>query len=309
MILLRVTYRHWFGLGYLWVVLVLYCLSSIQVSYVVSLFTKSQLSAFAIAAGGQATMVVLYMVAFLAITTNSSFAAVDSAVNAAHWTLAFVMPPGNLAKALLMSLNILSIDCDGSSLYAYPGNINTYGGPILYLLLQSGLLFALVVWWDFGPQLKVRQSRLGGRPSEWTELERINTQPAANRHTNPDDILRVLNASKSFHGKTVVDDVTFGFSKNEVFALLGPNGAGKTTVMALVRGEFPLTKNGKILVCEVPISQGLASARSHIGFCPQFDAVDKMTVGEHLRLYANIKGARDVDVVVQRILGLSGLSD
>jgi hypothetical protein len=44
----------WFGLGYLFVVLAFYGMASVLLSYILSLFAKSPLSAFALAAGGQA---------------------------------------------------------------------------------------------------------------------------------------------------------------------------------------------------------------------------------------------------------------
>jgi hypothetical protein len=47
----------WYGLGYLFVVFFLYAASSILLSYVISMFSKSQLAAFAFSAGGQAVMV------------------------------------------------------------------------------------------------------------------------------------------------------------------------------------------------------------------------------------------------------------
>jgi len=57
----------WFHVGYLFLVLVLYGLASILLAYNVSLMAKSQLSAFAIVAGGQGMMQALY---FGIIVTN-----------------------------------------------------------------------------------------------------------------------------------------------------------------------------------------------------------------------------------------------
>jgi ABC-type branched-subunit amino acid transport system ATPase component len=53
-----------------------------------------------------------------------------------------------------------------------------------------------------------------------------------------DDLLRVVNVSKSFDGSKVVDDVSIGVGKDTVFALLGPNGAGKTTTFNIIRKIF-----------------------------------------------------------------------
>ena len=54
----------WFGVEYLFPVLFLHGLSAILLSYVVSMIARSQLAAFAFAAGGPAIMVLLTLVAF-----------------------------------------------------------------------------------------------------------------------------------------------------------------------------------------------------------------------------------------------------
>ena len=57
-----------------------------------------------------------------------------------------------------------------------------------------------------------------------------------------DDILRVLDVEKTFGGDNkVVDDVSFGVSRDTIFALLGPNGAGKTTTFNIIRAFFNLS--------------------------------------------------------------------
>ena len=52
----------WYFPGYLFVVFFLYGLTSILLSYVISLFTTSQLAAFAFAAGGQAILFLIYFI-------------------------------------------------------------------------------------------------------------------------------------------------------------------------------------------------------------------------------------------------------
>ena len=66
--------------------------------------------------------------------------------------------------------------------------------------------------------------------------------------------------------------MTFGIKRGEVFALLGPNGAGKSTTISLIRGDIQPSKNGgEIYVDNIEINKHRASARSHLGVCPQFD--------------------------------------
>lgn len=134
------------------------------------------------------------------------------------------------------------------------------------------------------------------------ELARVTSTPQES------DGLRVMHLTKSFGKNTAVDNVTFGVKHGEVFALLGPNGAGKSTTISLVRGDIQPSRNGgDIFVENTSVSKHRAAARGHLGVCPQFDAIDSMTVEEHLRFYANIRGIPDVNHNVRAVLRAVGL--
>ena len=58
----------------------------------------------------------------------------------------------------------------------------------------------------------------------------------------------VMNLTKSFGNRKVVDDLSFDVRKGEVFALLGHNGAGKSTTIDLILGlKTPDGGSAKIL--------------------------------------------------------------
>lgn len=93
-----------------------------------------------------------------------------------------------------------------------------------------------------------------------------------------------------------------------VITVLGPNGAGKSTTISLIRGDIqPSLNGGDVLVEDTSVVHNRATARSHLGVCPQFDAIDTMTVLEHLRFYAKIRGIPDVEHNVQSVLRAVGL--
>lgn len=48
--------------------------------------------------------------------------------------------------------------------------------------------------------------------------------------------IEVDNLTKSFHGRTVVDSISFRVETGEVFGFLGHNGAGKSTTIDLMPG-------------------------------------------------------------------------
>lgn len=230
-ILFTAVSNIWYGPGYLFVVFTFYGLSALLTAYVVSLFTTSQLAAFAFAAGGQCSMFLLYFIAYMCLITYAPTTMIDRDVNIAFFTMGLFFPSGNLLRSLLLTFNEFSILCQGTSerLPSYPGEITLYGGPILYLILQSIVLFIVLVWYDSGykPGFLARRSK--HRTEDLEETENVDPEvfAEAKRVDSSDDELRVLHSTKAFGSNVAVQDVTFGVPKGEVFALLGPNGAGK----------------------------------------------------------------------------------
>ncbi|KAL9638019.1 MAG: hypothetical protein Q9164_001837 [Protoblastenia rupestris] len=300
----------WYHAEYLFVVFFLYGISSTLLSYVISLFARSQLAAFAFAAGGQAVMFLLYFIAYLSVFTYAPIDAVDNYLQVAHFTIALITPAGNLIRALFVALNVFSTLCEGrSEIASYAGKITLYGGPILYLIGQSIFLFGILLWWD-SASLWARLRRRKYKAEDTEEEVPLDDDVAAEakRVASSDDGLRVQHITKAFGNNVAVQDITFGVKRGEVFALLGPNGAGKSTTISLIRGDIlPSHASGEILVEDIPISKRRAAARNHLGVCPQVDACDQMTVLEHLRFYARVRGVADIEYNVQEIVRAVGL--
>jgi len=175
---------------------------------------------------------------------------------------------------MFVALNIFSTTCDGKQIASYPGGILQYGGPILYLILQIFVLFAILLWYDSGSVLAwYRRVRKVSSTTEETDVP-ADEEMAEElvRVTSSNDGLRVIHLTKSFGHVTAVENLTFGIKRGEVFALLGPNGAGKSTTISLIRGDIQPSKNGgNIFVENIEINRHRADARSHLGVCPQYD--------------------------------------
>ncbi|KAL8852433.1 MAG: hypothetical protein Q9221_002663 [Calogaya cf. arnoldii] len=309
-IIFRGVTDQWYHLEYLFVFLFCYGLASTLLSYVISLFARSQLAAFAFAAGYQAVMFLLYFIAYLSVQTYAPVNKVDSYINVTHFTIGAFTPSGNLIRALFVALNVFSIDCKGRSIASYPGDITLYGGPILYCILQSIFLFGILLWRDSGSIWdKIRRKQYKSQDVEETDTVDDEIRSEIKRvDGSPDDGLRVLHQTKAFGKNVAVEDVTFGVKKGEVFALLGPNGAGKSTTISLIRGDIrPSNSRGEIFVEQHPLSMRRAAARNSLGVCPQVDACDQMTVLEHLRFYARVRGVADVEHNVQEVIRAVGL--
>lgn len=306
-IIFRAVSDVWYYSGYLFVVFFLYGLSSTLLSYLVSLYSKSQLAAFAFAAGGQCVMFLLYFIAYMTILTYTPTDKMDSYVTIAHFTIGLITPVGNLTRSLFVALNIFSLLCRDREIASYPGELSLYGGPILYLIGQIFVLFGLLIWLDAGPTISFRKAKLSNDLEEKIRMDE-DISAELSRVASSNDGLRVLHLTKAFGKSVAVEDVTFGVCRGEVFALLGPNGAGKTTTISLIRGDMqPSRGGGDIFVENISVIKNRAAARSHLGVCPQFDAMDQMTVIEHLGFYARIRGVPDVTHNVNEVMRAVGL--
>lgn len=116
-------------------------------------------------------------------------------------------------------------------------------------------------------------------------------------------MIRVNGLTKSFNGKTVVDDVSFSLEENTATALIGPNGAGKTTILSMLTGLLTPTK-GKVM-----LSDG-SDIRTAIGFLPQYPQFfGWQTSKEALMLYGSISGMPKKGLVIRidEVLNFVGL--
>lgn len=305
-IIFRAVSTAWYHIGYLFLIFFLYGLASTLLSYCISLISSSQLASFAWAAGGQCVMFLLYFIAFMSVLTYAPTSEVDSLLNVCHFTIAAISPVANLTRAMFVALNIFSVTCSGRETQPNPGVMTAYGGPILYLILQSILLFGLLLLWDSGSPLRRFRNKQKNVEIEEKDTLEPEVSNELTRVVSSRDGLRVLNITKKFKKNLAVNNVTFGVPRSEVFALLGPNGAGKSTLISLIRGDLqPSQRGGDILVQDISVLRNRATARAQLGVCPQFDAMDRLTVTEHLQFYSRIRGVEhpthNVDAVMQAV--------
>ncbi|BFZ63560.1 hypothetical protein YB2330_004688 [Saitoella coloradoensis] len=306
-----ITPGIWNALGLLWLVLVFYSIASVLLAFVVSLFATSQLAAFALSAGTGCVYFLLYVAGYLLTLTYAAALHSEQDLRVIHYTMSLLFPIASLIKAAFVSLNAFSLACDGNELAGYFGGIDYFGGPILYLILQSPLYFGILIWYDSGrwrPR-KGKRAVVGGGAGAGRFVDTLDEDVAAEAvriDGHPDDVLQVSHLVKTFKETVAVDDISFGVSRGSCFALLGPNGAGKTTTFSILRGELG-PDSGDASIAGLLISQNRNEARQYLGVCPQFDAMDALTVREHLAFYARIKGipkseiVRNVEVIIEAV--------
>ncbi|KAF1836798.1 nod factor export ATP-binding protein I [Decorospora gaudefroyi] len=304
----------WYAPGYLFVVFSLFGLCATLFAYLISIVVTSQLAAFAFAAGGMVSLYLIYFVGYMVILTYAPAYAIDSNIEYFHWTVSLISPSASLLRTQLLSLNSFSVLCDGTQIPSYPGALTVYGGPILYLVVQIIILFIALVWWDSGYRPAFLNREKGRQRHSEEEVDNIPPAVTAEiaRAEQSRDSLRALHLHKTFGSNHAVNDITFGIPQGQVFALLGPNGAGKSSTISLIRGDIHPTTHinggGDVLIEDISIISKRAAARGHLGVCPQFDAMDTMTVTEHLHFYARARGVPDPKTSVDAILQATSLA-
>ena len=98
--------------------------------------------------------------------------------------------------------------------------------------------------------------------------------------------VEVSQVSKSFNGVRVVDDVSFGVRRGEIFGMVGPNGAGKTTTIRMLM-DIIKPDSGEIRILGEPLRE---DTKNRIGYLPEERGLyRKITVFESLFYLAALK--------------------
>ncbi|KAI0027064.1 P-loop containing nucleoside triphosphate hydrolase protein [Vararia minispora EC-137] len=318
-VVFAVASNQFHGLGFVWLVLVLYGVAGAFFAYLVALATASPLAAFAVAAAYQIVMFTAYLAGYLLTLTYAKTSQASMIITTIHFTLSLLSPVASVLRTAFVSVNLFSLACTGNETVTASqlGVITRFGGPILYLILYSIALFVALVWVDSGSVLH-RTGIMGiVKPRrDSTDMDSmaddVEKEPV---ESGVDEALRVLHVSKSFglgrSAKTVVDDVSLEVPPDTIFALLGPNGAGKTTTFNVIRGDI-VPDHGDVFLNGTSVVRHPRAARLALGVCPQFTAIDaQLTVREHLRVYGALKGLRrggELERNVAALMDATGLT-
>ena len=124
--------------------------------------------------------------------------------------------------------------------------------------------------------------------------------------------LEVLNITKKYNQRKVVNDVSFEINKGEIIGLLGPNGAGKTTSFYMLVGLVN-SNYGKVLLDGEDISRNpmYVRARKGISYLAQEPSIfRKMSVEDNILCvleYLN-KNKEENEVILNQLINEFGLS-
>ncbi|KAJ6506502.1 hypothetical protein C8R45DRAFT_969874, partial [Mycena sanguinolenta] len=260
-----------FGLGLLWLVMFLYGIAGILVA------------------------LHLYIGGLMIVLTYARPDEADGLIQIVHFTLSLLSPITSLTRAAILSVNLFSLLCkseadDISALGLV--RLSKFGGPILYLVVQSAIALTILFWVDSGSVLFQRLRR-ALQEIELPEIQRPSKEDVdleAAAASEPHNLLQILDATKAYGSNTAVDNLTFGVAPDSVFCMVGPNGAGKTTSINMMSGNV-IPDRGDVFINKASVVTDARKARISLGVCPQFSAVDaQLSVREHLVIYGRLKG-------------------
>jgi ABC-2 type transport system ATP-binding protein len=108
--------------------------------------------------------------------------------------------------------------------------------------------------------------------------------------------VEVKNVSKKYGNRTVVDDVSFSLSSQEIFGLIGPNGAGKTTCIRMIMDVIK-PDTGDVFLFGEKLNNSL---KSRIGYLPEERGLyRKKTILESMVYLATLKGLQPDEALVR----------
>ena len=82
------------------------------------------------------------------------------------------------------------------------------------------------------------------------------------------DAIEIEGLVKRYDGRTVIDKLSFGVRRGEMFALLGPNGAGKTTTVETIEG-YRRPDGGRVRVLGLDPARDERTLRGRLGLMLQ----------------------------------------
>jgi ABC-2 type transport system ATP-binding protein len=113
-------------------------------------------------------------------------------------------------------------------------------------------------------------------------------------------VIQTEKLTKWYGRQRGIVDIDLTVNEGEVFGFLGPNGAGKTTTIRTILDLIRPT-SGKAFVFGIESTADPVAIHRRVGYIPgEFTLYDRLTGGQTLEYFANLRGG--VDLAYQRSL-------
>lgn len=118
-------------------------------------------------------------------------------------------------------------------------------------------------------------------------------------------MLEVREITKEYHGRAVVDHVSFTIDRGEVLGYLGPNGSGKSTTVRMLTGLLDPT-SGEVWYGGRPIRQQLIEYKRELGYVPEepflypyLSGLEFLQLAARLRCLPERKAQEKIDALLE----------
>lgn len=264
--------------GYMIILFVLYILSAMSYTYLISVFFHS---VFHAKVGGLLMLITPYILYFskgeVSILANifSTKTFMEGIKNFQIFTNKYreVGPSVlniNITESSFTVISVYSILIAQCLIYALLYNYLAYICPGPGSLQRPYLLPIMSLWRRNKPSTEYTTSKIGT------------------------DAIIIQDLHKSFKKpkRIISDGLNMAIKNKQITVLLGHNGVGKTTTLNMIMGS-ELQDSGKITVCG---ENEVGSYRHLIGYCPQHSVfMPYMTCAEHLNFFAQVRGMSKQD--------------
>ena len=106
-------------------------------------------------------------------------------------------------------------------------------------------------------------------------------------------IIEIEQLTKSYGSHRGIMEVDLTIDEGEAFGFLGPNGAGKTTTIRTILDHLRPT-SGKAFVFGIETTVDPVAIHRRVGYLPgEFSLYDKLTGGQTIEYFANLRGGVD----------------
>jgi ABC-2 type transport system ATP-binding protein len=106
-------------------------------------------------------------------------------------------------------------------------------------------------------------------------------------------IIQIEKLTKSYGVHRGIVEIDLDVTEGEAFGFLGPNGAGKTTTIRTLLDHLRPT-SGRALVFGIETTTDPVAIHRRVGYLPgEFTLYDKLTGGQTIEYFANLRGGVD----------------
>ena len=107
-------------------------------------------------------------------------------------------------------------------------------------------------------------------------------------------VLSLINLTKEYGNKKVVNNITFSLLPGQIFGFVGPNGAGKSTTIKMITGLAPIT-SGSVRINGYSIETAYKHAIKEVGAVVETPQLYPYLSGlKNLKLFASFYGKKAV---------------